>query len=348
MRLSTPRPRPAPELRPPLAVRWGVDAGAGLIDLRPLSDGQTVVVSGDAVVGLAAADGARRWRQQLAGRVLDMAATDAGPVVAHGTDRQSILTGLSWSGEVRWRAEQGLALAGGSLRGLGDHLLVAGVRLGDGARQVCQIVAAGSGAVEAELPFVGADPELVPRGVLSSNRGGGPAETGLWLYDVAAARRVRLAEAPHEARAVAGAIAVFDTTDVDGDPGGGELVAVDTGSGARLWAAPGGPGLTIAVDEGQVASVVARGGAGLAAALRDLDTGALAWESDPIAGSDAVVMLAADALLLFVDGAALHVFDRASGALVQRLDEPSTLVGGGAFAGGGLVDVCGAEVRLLK
>ena len=307
------------------------------------------VVAGDGVASLALETGDTRWLYPVDGSILDLCADDAGPIIAHARQEQTVLIALNWEGDVRWRIEAGIAMAGQSLLSLGTHLLARGVHLTPRVRQVCRVIDAASGAIVAEHPVVGVGRlDAVLRGIVSSDHASGPEQTGLWLYDVGARQTVRLHDAPHDVRVVVDRIAVIDTFVMDNKPAHGELLAIDTTSGRLIWSAAGGPNLTLAADTHDVASVMAQADNSFVATLRELASGRVHWQSERILGREATVMLAADAVLVSVDGKQLLGFDRARGALIQTLDERSTLVYGACFARGGLVDVCGREVRFLR
>ena len=342
--LNQPLPRPHNNLHPPLRIQWTTDPGAGYIDLTPVSDGVLAVVAGGrALCGLKLSSGDPVFRRDLADSVVDLTATTQGPVTIHQDGVDSILSSFSWNGDLRWQLPSRLQMGLRSLRGAGDRFLALGVPPA-ATGTVVAIYDAADGRQIAEYPNPGDLPDLTPRGPLSSVRSRDAAIAGLFLFDTAEKRLVRLVPDSHTVRAVSGSIAVIDTYD-DGvaQP---RAIAVDTSNGAGLWTGDGGPNLVFEADEQHVASVVKRGN-GFAATLRDLRTGTVVWESDPIEGGFATVQLAADAVLVFVDSARLLVFERASGKLAQTLDEPSTVVYGGCLTAAGLIDVCSREVRCL-
>lgn len=345
---TPPPPPPHPhELGSPLHIGWRAEPGVGYIDLSPVSDGVTAVVSGSTIAGLALADGSPCWRYTQSGQILDLSVCPSGPLVAHAERDRTWITALSWDGALRWQIEPGIAMASRSLCGLGTALLARGVHLSPTVRQVCRLIDAATGAIQAEYPYIGEKPDVVPRGIISSIQAGDPATTGLWLYDLAAQHPVRLHPAPHDLRVVVGALAVIDTFNLDEPAPNGEQLAIDTATGQLRWSAPGGPALTLAADDRHLVGTQALADGRFAITLRDLRSGESIWQSDPIAAPPPTLMLAADVALAFIDGRRLLIFDRAGGALIQTIDEPSTAVYGACFAAGGLVDVCGSEVRFL-
>lgn len=347
VRLMQPQPQP-PELHPPLDRAWHTDPGVGYLDLTPVANEAVVVVAGARLAGLNLADGKLCWSYAQTGSMLDLTASVAGPIIAHATQNHSLITALTWQGDVRWQIDPGIAMAGRSLTGLDGYILARGVHLRPSVRQVCRLINAVTGTVEAEYPHVGGKPDIVPRGILASNDAGSPDETGLWLYDFTTQHAVRLHDAPHEVRIVEDALVIIDASDRDQIPPQGDLLAFDTTRGALLWSAPGGPNHALAADRYHVASVIAPRENQLLATLRDLRSGALHWTSEPILGQEALPVLAADAVLLFVDGKRLVVLDRINGNLLQNMDQPSTLIFGGCLAGNGLINVFRNTVSCLK
>jgi len=335
------QPPPRPSLRAPLRTRWTVDPGIGLLDLTPVSlGGLAAVAGGPAVAGLQTADGEVVYRIDLAGDVVDLAATAQGPVVLHGGDTD-LLEAFSWTGERLWEQPAPHEMGLRSLRGLSDRILALGLPRTADAATVCTIFST-DGERLAEYPSPGDLPDLVPRGTVSSVRSQIPSQAGLFLYDFAERRLLRLLADSHYLRAVAGSIAVIDNYD-DGvtEP---RVTAMDTATGETLWKGPGGPNLAFDADQQQVASVVGRQGE-FAATLRDLRSGVPAWRSDPIQGRSATVQLVDQTVLVFVDRARLLVFERATGRLVQTLNERSSVVYGACPTGAGLIDCCFDELR---
>ena len=336
---------PPPKLAPPLALGWAVNPGIGLITLRPVGDGSVAVVAAEGITSLDLADGRVRWHQRGPGDVLDLTATRAGPVAVHFDGRQAHLVALDWEGERLWQTAMDLALGGNSLRGLGDRLLIQGVPLAPEGGPVCRVLAAATGDVLEEFGLDGDLPHRVPRGWVFTYIADDPAQISLDLLAIPEGQRVRLLRFAHDTRTVVGEVVVISRFPTADDPG--RIAAVDTNREETLWTAQGGPNLVLGADGTHVANVAAADGQHLSMVLHALRSGEVDWHSAPVAGTVATLMLAADAVLAEVDNLLLYVFERTTGALLQTIEEPSSLVSGAYVTASGLVDVCGHEVRLL-
>ena len=343
--ISPPPPWPV-AIRPPLTERWKTDAGIGYMDQTPVSDGDVVVVvSLGKLVGLSLADGRALWRRELSTPVSSLIATPLGPVVVHGKG-ESLIVALSWSGDVRWERAADLDLGGDALRGLGETFLAKGVSRGARGAPLCRLFRAATGEPLQDFHFFGDLPHAVPRGLAYSVRASDPAMAGTFLYDVERNAVVRLVEQSSSIRAVSEAVVVIDTWDFDVTSS--RLIATDSTTERRLWEAEGGPSLLLGIDATCVASVTARGSGTVVPTLRELQTGRVLWESAALAGRDAKVLLAADAVLVEVDGERLHVLERRTGQALQSVDGPFTAMGLACPTKAGLVALRSKAVVCLS
>lgn len=330
-----------PRIATPLKMRWHTDPGLGYMDLSPFSNGDIVVIAADRyVAGIALATGRTVWQQELPEQVIDLTTTRLGPVIIHNPTQ---MVAFDWNGQTLWRISTDHQMGAHSIRGINDQVFAVGVPIKQDARPRCILIDAQSGSITDNFPNDGDVPDRVPRGLLTSVRSRDPGLDGLFLYDIQDKQAVRLLNESTAVRAVAGSIAVIDTYDVGVVQS--QLIAVNTDTGQKLWSSEGGPNMALAADNHQVVSVAARSAGHFTPILRDIHLGEPIWQSIQIEGRYATLLLAEQAVLVFVDGERLYVLERSTGAITQLLDEPSTVVYGACLAKGHLIDICANEVR---
>jgi outer membrane protein assembly factor BamB len=329
-----------------LRERWGVDLDSGGVMRRPVSDGKVVAaVARNRLTGYDAATGARLWDHAVLAVISEIESSDAGPVVTWPLrDGDVELSAYGWSGEPLWRIRTGIGTGPGKLRGCGDRLTAVGLPLGPSTQQIAQVYDARTGKLLLEFPCNGDAPNWVDRLYVYSEAAA-HGMGGLFAYDPKSGRTKKLHDAGASVRVVEGGIAVFDTT--SDEVRFSRLIAVDLSTGRTLWEEPGGPNYALAADDGLVASVQAIDDARVAMTLRELSTGRALWTADSVEADALAPVMAGDCVLGHMAGERIDVYDRASGRLIQTLNEESSLLLGGCLTPFGYVDARTRPLRFL-
>lgn len=338
-------PMKAPALQPPVDARWRVTFESEYMGLRPVTNAQGIVAvaAHDRVVGLSAANGERLWEHIQPAPITEIQGCADGPVLALGGEAVELVA-YRWSGEPMWRTDSDIGTGGDRLRGYGAEFIALGVPETDAStRQLCQVRDARTGAVTLTFPCEGDLPDRVDENFVYSVRGEGG---GLFVLEPPRKKPRRLLDAGHWVRVVAEGVAVVDT--YDDDNRFGRLIAVDLASETVLWEDAGGPNFALAVDQGQLAAAVAIDDKRLAMTLRDLKSGKILWTAEPVKAEYVAPLLAADCVIGSIIGERIDFYDRASGTLVQTLDQESSLVRGGCLDAAGLIDVASPVISCFR
>jgi outer membrane protein assembly factor BamB len=329
--------RPVPCLHPPLEARWTLDLASGVVTRRPATDGATVVIVAQRrVLGVAAQTGKVLWEHPQTDPVSEIIGCDIGPVIALLGDSDDVeLAAFRWNGEAMWRIRSGLDTGDGQLRGQGAKLIAVGVPSGRTGRQNCRVWDASSGALEGEFPCNGDPPDLVGEHFIYSTRTFQGKKGGLFAFDPRTKRARALLEVGNAIRAVADGIAVIDTT--DDAIRFSRLIAIDLRTGKTLWEDEGGPNFALSAAGGQLACVAAVDDALVSMTLRDIATGRSLWTAESVKAEAVTPIIAGDCVLGCVPGERIDVYNRATGALVQTIDEELSIVLGGGLTEAGFV-----------